>query len=835
MLKPILLFAMFFYAALMHGGNILIDEKTGTVNIGDKSYVLNETNLLLSPAKKNSPYIFNDALKAIEAINKSEASKITLFVAPSVYWLDNPDDPTVKYPQTKGGSIPFAAEINCDTLSIIGLSDNPEDVVFAVNRGQTQGAIGNYTMLHFKGKSLHTENMTYGNYCNIDLVYPRDPSFNRQKRNGAIVQAQLGICEGTDRVFARNCKFLSRLNLCPLTGARRSLYKDCYFECTDDALTGSAVYLDCQFTFYSGKPFYSTSSTGAVFLNCDIHSYVKGTQYLTKMPGMVTMIDTRFTSDSPLELQWAHDISPIRSYQSNVTLNGEPIKIDAKRPELGIDITNSRLLQAYKVEYGDRTIYNTPNLLGGDDGWDPLGVYPDIKAAENVIGQSLTSRPVALRVISSSRQLAPMGDTLCLTVSPRLWGDYPVNHKPTENINWSFPNTVNLEGALNKAVATSANRFPNEVEGVISAATSEGLVGATKLKIQPLLKDAPEFIVQPSLSLNKSVVKVNYALANGSDASAGEDESYVVWYRSKRPDGGDGIPVRHGYGKSASTYPLTSADHGYYISASVSPKLSDSHQGSPLTACLDKEITKKISKSSPEKELTLSTSFAEIPIVGGQLGEPGFWNFDSYKPADTNKHDWKADDKLSWYYGRGADAATGLGLVQATRGARLSYTPTLNECKEMKISLVAEPSKGPGQGFGSATGQYMDICIKFDPQTLNGYALRIERTPDYDKAVTFTLVHYKDGHVTPISEPMASNCFRTPCNISLEISGDTLTANAATEAPAIESSNPDVKPYVSLSAPVTDLSSNSSFVIQHTGTVGASATLLRDLNISWKQ
>lgn len=829
MLKQTIISALLCYSTAIIANNINFNEIAGTVSIDGEIYGLNETHLLLTPEKNDSPYIFNDALKAIDAINKTGASKMTLFVSPSVYWLDNPDDPAIRYPASKGGSIPFAAEINCDTLSIIGLTGNPEDVVFAVNRGQTQGAIGNYTMLHFKGKSLHTENMTYGNYCNIDLIYPKEPSLNRQKRNSAIVQAQLGICEGTDRLFARNCRFLSRLNLCPLTGARRSLYKDCYFECTDDALTGSAVYQDCKFTFYSGKPFYSTSKTGAVFLNCDIHSLVRGAQYLTKMPGMVTMIDTRFTADQPMELQWTHDSSPIRCYQSNVTLNGKPVKIDANRPELGTDITSSNLLTAYKVETNDKIIYNTPNLLMGNDGWDPLGILPDIIEAEKETGQSLTSRPVALSIIASSRQLAPEGDTLCLMASPRLWGDFPINNDPNENIRWEAPSMVSLGSKQHKAVATSANPFPHEFEGIISASTSDGLVGATKLKIQPLLKDAPEFIAEPSLSLNKGLVEVNYSLSQ-----KGDDESFIVWYRSKESDGGNGIPVRHGYGKSGSTYTLTSADHGYYISASVSPKLSDTHQGQPINAFLNQSITGKISKSTPEKESNLSTSFAEIPIVNGQLGQPGFWNFDTYKPDDTRDHDWKADEKLSWYYGRGTDAATGIGLVQATRGARLSYTPTLEGCNSMKLSLVAEPCKGPGQGFGSATGQYMDICIKFDPLSLNGYALRIERTPDYDKAVTFTLVHYDNGKVTPISDPVASNCFRNPCNISLEITGDSFTASATTEAPAVETNNPDVKPYVNLSAPVDIATTDSSFVIQHTGTVGASATLLRDLNVIWE-
>ncbi|MCM1075900.1 MAG: hypothetical protein NC411_00895 [Bacteroides sp.] len=827
MLKPIILSAMLCLSPIMMAENFSIDKANNRVTVAGQTYGLNSTTLLLAPGQSNSPYIFNDALKAIEAINKAGTSKVTLFVAPSVYWLDNPDDPAIR--KGEKGHAPYAAEIVCQDLSIIGLAEKPEDVVFAVNRGQTQGALGNYTMLHFKGESLRTENMTFGNYCNVDLVYPRDSSMNREKRKAAIVQAQLGICEKTDRVFARNCRFISRLNLCPLTGARRSLYKDCYFECTDDALTGSAVYLDCKFTFHSGKPFYSTATTGAVFMNCDIHSLVDGVQYLTKMPGMVTMVDTRITSEKPVRLQWTRDASPIRCYQTGVTLNGQPAFIDEGRPELSTDLATSPLIYAYKIVDGDKVIYNTPNLLGGNDGWDPLGMLPAIKAAEKKLSRKLTAIPVALKIATSGRELAPQADTLLLSPSPRLWGDYPASLPQETGVKWNGPTTVRLKVISRNALVKSANSFPRHVEGIISATTTDGLVGATNIKVAPLLKDAPDFSASPTLTLNKSKLKVDYTLA-----AEGNDDSYIVWYRSTRPDAADSIPVRHGHGESASTYQLTSADHGYFISAAVTPKLSDTYPGNTATVKFDGEITQKISKSSPKKERILSTSFAEIPIRRGKPGRPGFWNFDSYKPEDTKEHDWKPDEKLSWYYGHATDASTGIGLVQATRGARLTYTPTQSVCKSMHISLVAEPCKGPGQGFGSATGQYMDICLKFVPQTLSGYGLRIERTPDYDKAVTFTLVHYVNGKVTPVSKPIASNCFRSPCHITLDLDESTLTATASTEAPTVESDHPDVKPYVSLSTKISVPTTHGSFAIQHTGSTGSSATLLRDLKITWE-
>ncbi len=155
-----------------------------------------------------------------------------------------------------------------------GLSNDPTNVVLACNRGQTIGAKGNFTMFRFFGNGTAAENITFGNYCNVDLNYPLLPKLNRKKRASAIVQAQLIICDG-DKILARNSRFVSRLNLCPFVGGKRVLFDRCHFESTDDALCGTGVYLNCTLDFYSSKPFYRTNGTGAVFLNCDITSYVK--------------------------------------------------------------------------------------------------------------------------------------------------------------------------------------------------------------------------------------------------------------------------------------------------------------------------------------------------------------------------------------------------------------------------------------------------------------------------------------------------------------------------------------------------------------------------------
>ena len=96
-----------------------------------------------------------------------------------------------------------------------------------------------------------------------------------------------------------------------------------------------------------------------------------------------------------------------------------------------------------------------------------------------------------------------------------------------------------------------------------------------------------------------------------------------------------------------------------------------------------------------------------------------------------------------WIYGEGFNGARGTGLLQDQKGARLLYTPLDKEYGDMKVELFVDPTKMAGQGFGSATGQYMDVYIKFDTKTLTGYALRIIRTTKFSNAVDFLLMKYE--------------------------------------------------------------------------------------------
>lgn len=503
-----------------------------------------------------------EALRAAEA-NCNDSVWTEIYIEPSVYWIDDPDDPEVRRP-APGSNTPFGMELRLSHTRLVGLSNDPADVVLASNRGQTQGAEGNFTMLHITGDDFVAENLTFGNYCNVDLVYPRNPQLERKRRKEAIVQAQLVICSG-DRYGARNCRFISRLNLCPFAGARHATFDDCYMECTDDALCGTAVYRHCRFTLFSSKPFYSTYAQGATFIDCDLHSKTRGTQYLTKVSGPVVMERCRWTSDDPdLKIEWGRRPDP-RHYcaMRECTLNGNPLDVP------------------------------TPT--------DPL--------------------PVIL----------------------------------------------------------------------------------------------------PAM-----------ALANQPDIL------------------------------------------------------------------------------------------------------PGRWTIDAYKPLDTEAYDWRPDlSRPAWGYAEGVDGAEGQwGIVQLQRGARLMFTPA-DDAEAVSADVVAnlqrqecvitlEPCKGPGQGFGSATGQYLDICICFDTRTLTGYGIRLIRTPEYDHAVETYLVAYDHGKVTRITEPQCCDLFRPGCQISLVAEGNLLH---------VEVGNRQLSdlPSLQLEAQMPHRTAARGFHLQHTGSTGASATVVRTL------
>ncbi|WP_372772683.1 hypothetical protein [Mangrovibacterium sp.] len=819
-----------FYNQIDSSGGDFFTFKSKIKLIGPKAFYVDGS--LTNEEAAKYPYVFNSLQSAVAQLsNGTETEPMTLYLAPWVYWIDAPDDPEVRVPK-EGNSTPFGMEIDCEWLKFYGLSDNPYHVILAANRGQTMGAKGNFTMLNIKGDGLSAENITFGNYCNIDLKYPLNPKLNREKRGSAIVQAQLIFSNG-DKVLARNCNFISRLNTGPFWGSKRTLFDRCHFEMTDDALNGSAVYLNCTFDFFSGKPFWGTSGTGAVFLNCDIRVLTRGEQYFTKSGGQVAVTDTRFSSKTSNYIGWQVEPSKeTKNFQYHVSLNADSVFISPKHAYATVDMNGKPVLNAYRFTFKNEVVYNTFNLLRGNDNWDPMGIQEIVLDAEKATGKNHSFVPIQLLIEPTRKTLETGKDSLLLTTIVNRFGNYELEG---EKINWSlspkYDGLVKLESQNDgTCLVIPTNKNDETIDVTINASTHSGLAAASVLSVTPSLLQPPAFVQKPTICNNGTgKFVVGYKL----DMKY-EDESLVSWYRCSDAKGSNPVQISVSrFNEPMKSYELSAGDIGWYIMACVSPKHLRCLPGEPETIIYTKEVTATDVKQNPK---LLVPKLENMSAAYQPKVLPGFWVLDSYAPADTHQWHWEADNsRAPWHYGAGIDgAAQDSGFVQNTKGARMRYQPLGNAFGDMRISFTAVPAKTAGQGFSSARAQYMDIGIKMAVEQMTGYALRLIRTTKYSDAIDFILMKYEAGVATPISEPVAASCYRPNCLISLEIKGNKLTAHAKNLYDYVTKHHDSkLKREVNLEA---EIQSNQfgGISFQHTGTVGSGATLIKDLKVEWE-
>ena len=784
------------------------------------------------------PYVYNDITKALSADalkNGTADNPMTVYVAPYVYWIDDPAA-TDTVQKTEGYSVPYGMVVNSDYLTIKGLTGNPDNVVLAGNRGQSHASNGNYTMFRFNcSGALTVKNITIGNYCSVDLDYPLMSELNQAKRTDTITQAQLADMSG-DKMFADNCNFISRLNLVPISGASRNLYNNCHFESTDDALNGNAVYVGCDFDFYGNRPLYSSYNTGSTFLGCTFNCKIlnveaEPTQFFTKEGGTITAVDCVYNSNLsvPITMGWTKFPSDsLKCYQSNIVHNGKNITIGGEGAKETVDMTGKSVLNAYKVVSGGKTYYNTYNLLKGTDDWDPLGVKDVIAAAgQEAVATQLTIKS-DVSEIESGKETASVGGTVNY-----FYGTNDTTQKITYSVSDEDKAYVKLtDNGDGTCKVEGTNNDDAAKKVIINASTESGLEAAVGITVKPSKLDAPEYIKTPVITNDgQGSLKVDYSLDLGSR----EDMSAISWYRCTDAEGSNKVLVAVTRNDSPEyTYKLTAGDVGYYIMAKVESKNIRSDYGTPVNTVYDKAIGVKDVRSK-----NLSTDFSNFPNTKQSEIKAGFWTVDYNRPADTESFGkWQgADTEEPWVYGVTGNGCVGAGLYQGTQGSRLMYTPVEGTYGDMSLKLVVDPAKTAGQGFGSA-GQYMDVLLKFDTSTLTGYGLRIIRTKASSNAVTFVLVKYDNGAVTEISDEVIASCYVTGCTISLKTEGNKLTAHV--ETPTEQLADQAAKGYPHVVDLTANIAANSfgGVAIQHTGTTGTggwqNTTMLHNLDITWE-
>jgi hypothetical protein len=809
---------------VIFGGDHIV-YKGETIKLGPGAFFID--GQLSDEEASKYPYVFNSINKAAEHLTDgTEDSPMVLYIAPYVYWIDDPDDPAVRI--GKNGQSPYGLIIECDWLRFFGLSDKAENVVLACNRGQTIGSQGNFTMFRISGDGTSSENITFGNYCNVDLEFPLKPELNRKKRASAIVQAQLIFCDG-DKIVARNTRFISRLNLMPFVGAKRILFDRCHFECTDDAMCATGVYLNSTMDFYSSKPFYATTGTGAVLLNCDIRLVTRGEQYFTKGGGQVAVIDTRFKSENANYLGW-RDVIPgdVRNYQSNVSLNGEQSIIGKKNPASTVDITNKTLIDAYRLVSGGKVVYNIYNLLCGDDDWDPMGIKDLVLSAEKESGRKLTMIPVQLLISPARGSIETKKNSIRLTTKVNRFGNF---EQKGEIIKWSVaPESASIvelkvseDGTICEVIPVNKN--DETIQVIVSASTPSGLQAASVLNVAPSQLDPPQFNIPPKISKPKNgKITVVYKL----DMKF-EDQSIVTWYRCTDEHGGNPVEVSVSrMNKPMLDYELSAGDIGYFIMVSVAPKHLRCNAGTPVSSIRGKAVSAKDVKA--DKNL-LHTNFKNVSTKNQPLIIPGFWTMTTIQAPASSSTMNTGSNNDAWYYGEGTDGSAGqIGLLQRGRNARMLYTPVGNSFGDMKLSMTVTPSKTAGQGF-SVAHLYMDVLIKFDTKTMTGYGLRFIRTTKYGDAVDCMFVKYENGKVTEISKPVSTSCYRPSCNVTVEVKGNKIIAHADSPADFYKiPGRPEVATEVNMETEIIP-GKSGGFGIEYTG--GASS-MIREMKVEWK-
>ena len=730
-----------------------------------QTIALNEHSILvnghINGGQEMPPYVFStfqDAMHHVQQV--TDGQTIRVYLAPYVYWVDNPDTPEVV--EGKNGREPFGMTIRYKKLHLIGLTPDASRVVLASQRGQTQGAIGNFTMFDFHVDSLWVSHLTMGNYCNVDLDYPLLPALNRKKRGEAITQAHVGYVHGA-YLSARNVRFISRLNLNPLNGAATSAYDNCHFECTDDALNGTATYRHCDIDLYGQKPFWSTFGQGATFIDCDF--YVKSDNremYFCKQGGPLTLIRCRYHAPEDTYLGWTAYPQPwLRCYQQDFTMNGQPYVIGNRQPQNSVVMDGNRPL----------------------DG------------------------PMFLNIDKHEATLVTGGESLCLHAG-----------SADEHIRWEVPaqyvGYVQLSAAEGTSIEVKATNNTDEMAVFcISAHADDGREAACLLKVKPSVLPPPAILEHPRIRIEQGAAWLDYRL----QLQGATDQSAIVWYADGRPIGvGNGIT-------------LTDGETGRRLKARLQPCSSRSSAGEWTET---KGKCTRVKARQVTEHRKMDTDFSHFYCDWQPEIAEGGWTVDGYKPADTAAFPWSFDrQKPMWEYGEGYNGAVGSGLLQAQRGARMMYTPVEDKYGDMSLTLRVDPTKTAGQGFGSATGQYMDVCLKFDTHTLTGYGLRIIRTVKHAKAVDFYLVRYENGHITAISDPVSATCYRTGCTISLKVKGTKLTAHVETETP--QPADAQLPHVVDLTADITP-NAFGGIAIQHTGSCGESTTMLHRLTVDWQ-
>lgn len=767
--------------------------------------------------------------KTLQELKEADISdNTTVYFTPGVYWTDDYTDPndanTEEHPGLVGITFPQTG------LIFSGITNNADDVRIAGNRGQTVGSKGNWDVIAV-GSEFSAYDLTIANYCSFDLVFPRDPSQNVEKRTEARVQAQtLATIGVADKMYFENVRFMSFLNLMANTNMQRAYFKNCYFQLTDDAITGGniTVYENCEFDFYGAHPTGGGSSTLACFLNSKFNiKFDEGILYFAKYGGSFALIDNVFTNNLN-EVRWedAQNVDARQLVYNNKNENGEDIVFAKDYPNVTVNLDE----ESVKIFKNSNNEYNIYNLLKGEDDWNPTN--------QNIISPfklSLTSNTNALYSDDDSN------NTLILT--PQIYSNNDLTLVEYE-YDESLFDKISLDNGI-LTLKAKLNQTGKIITTSIKATYPNGLESQKTISIRPEKVNAPVISGTPTLSIENYKVKLEYVL----DHEDYTDQSLVFWYLGNTENNKQRLIAQTTLNNPYKEYVLSRSDVGYYLTAEIYTKYEFSDINTESTII---QTTRQITEDDIENMNIIKTNFANIAWKDNLKTDKDVWYLDKYKPQDvlaTYKTDWR-DQPWIYSFGDGNEGGKGgatgkYGLMTSQQGARLLYNPD-GEYTNEEIVLNVSPEKTAGQGFGSATDQYMDIYIKYNPITQTGYALRLQRVAKDREgnnvdcggaSVRFTLLSYENGVATVLpfeGNDIMSSAYMPDTTITLKIIGNLITADITTTTEQTQTQKDFNLPHeVHFSYEIPGTINNfGGFGIQHTGTVSnGNRTMLHSIEV----
>ncbi len=768
------------------------------VGLDGQPLTLNQHHLYVNGELERSwpdRHTFHTLHAAVAAASEgTEAQPTYIYIAPDVYWMNGTETDRGLY-------------IDKDWVHLVGLSEDPHGVVLADNRGHTIGAYSTAgsspaETLFVTGTGFAAENLTIGNYCNVDLVYPSDPRENRAKRSNTITQAYaIGAAsdeQALDRFVFRNVRFIGMLDTLALADVERAYFDEVYVQGTDDFIGGGQMHVfeHSVIRSYSSKPLVTAGHDGTAFIDSrwEVVFEDPGELWLSKRSSTFFLNNVDFV-DRTGHLQaihWSPYPEPgINSYQYGVTLNGAPYRLLPKAS--GVPLSDEQA-----------AAYTSAHLLAGTDGWNPTG---------DPLDAELARAPLDIRV-SGPESLRPEDGPATLSANT-----FPVG--ATADIRWSATsNAIQLE-PVGPSTVRITTRYEGEASTAVpvTATAGNGIENHRVLTLHPAELSAPMFIRAPALSIREDgKVEVDYELDLAFAGGTRPDRSRVTWYRLAQADESGPIPVAVTRGdKPLRHYSLTQSDVGHHLMARVAPAHNRSEPGEAQSALTARAIRIEDVPEAAREQVTLNVE--QSPVARQPERLPHTWTRDTHYPADQSVN-WEARPVDAWRYGSGINGAEGRrGLMPDAQGARLLYT--LNQHSGgMQVELSLATEKTAAQGFGSPNGQYLEVYIKYDTRTRTGYALRIERTTKYAFATDFTLYRYEQGLGTPISESISATAFNPNTRIVLNVEGEQLSAVIRSDYPqSSEQKEAGLPTEVTLQASITP-EPVGGFGLQHTGTVG---------------